>query len=127
MADKDPVDQIFKEATSLYTTAMERLVAGDLRGAAEKAWCATKRATDALILARTGTVPASAFQTSTGIRRMGQESAALATLRSRYALIAHNLHAECFCGGHCEPEEFMAELIGSVAFYIQEAYGQAKR
>ena len=31
----------------------------------------------------------------------------------------------CFRDGHCEPEEYMAELIGSVAFYILDAYGQA--
>ena len=42
MVVKDTVDQVFKESTNLYTTAMELLVAGDLRGAAEKAWCATK-------------------------------------------------------------------------------------
>ena len=78
-----------------------------------------------MILARTGALPAVAFQTSIGIRRLGLENPALASLRSRYGVIAHNLHADCFRDGHCEPEEYMAELIGSVAFYIQDAYGQA--
>ena len=51
---QDQVDEIFADARRMQTQAVERLEAGDLRDAAEKAWCATKRATDALILARTG-------------------------------------------------------------------------
>ena len=125
MVATDPLQQIFRDATNLYAAAMERLVAVDMREAAEKAWCATKRATDRLILARSGTLPVATAQTSTCIRCMRQENAALEALRSRYAIIAHNLDGDCFYSGHCEPEEFMVELIGSVGFYIQEAYKQA--
>ena len=46
--------EIFDDARFLQGSAMERLAAGDVRDAADKAWCATKRATDALILARMG-------------------------------------------------------------------------
>ena len=48
------VAAIFADARTIHGEALERLQAGDIRDAAEKAWCATKRATDALILARTG-------------------------------------------------------------------------
>ena len=48
---------IFTDAQAVHAQALERLEAGDIRDAAEKAWCATKRATDALILARTGEEP----------------------------------------------------------------------
>ena len=42
------VDEIFTDARSMQAAAVERLEAGDIRDAAEKAWCAAKRATDAL-------------------------------------------------------------------------------
>ena len=41
----------------MHRSALEWLDARDIRDAADKAWCATKRATDALILARTGEEP----------------------------------------------------------------------
>ena len=44
--------------------------AGDVRDAAEKAWCATKRATDALILARTGREPETSRETSQELRNL---------------------------------------------------------
>ena len=50
----DRVQEIFQDARVLQAAAVERLDQGDIRDAAEKAWGATKRATDALILARTG-------------------------------------------------------------------------
>ena len=48
------VQTLFEDARAVHASALERLEAGDLRDAAEKAWCATLRATNALILARTG-------------------------------------------------------------------------
>ena len=53
------VQEMFDDARGMHGEALERLAAGDIRDAAEKAWCATKRATDALILARTGEDPVS--------------------------------------------------------------------
>ena len=46
------VEAIFKDAESLHQEAMRELEGGKLRDAAEKAWGATARATNALILAR---------------------------------------------------------------------------
>ena len=48
------VKEVFDDAMVQHQAALERLEAGYIRDAAEKAWCATKRATDALILSRTG-------------------------------------------------------------------------
>ena len=42
------VQEIFDDAKAMHSEALERLAAGDIRDAAEKAWCSTKRATDAL-------------------------------------------------------------------------------
>ena len=57
MLETERADAIFADAHVLYADALEELDRGNLRNAAEKAWGATKRATDALILARTGREP----------------------------------------------------------------------
>ena len=57
MVMTDRIAQIFRDARELQASAAERLDQGDIRGAAEKAWGAAKRATDALILAGTGREP----------------------------------------------------------------------
>ena len=49
----DRIEEIFQDARHLQDDALEMLTQGR-RNAAEKSWGATKRATDALILARTG-------------------------------------------------------------------------
>ena len=51
-AVQDRVDELFADARNVHAQAIERLQNGDIRDAAEKAWCSTKRATDALIIAR---------------------------------------------------------------------------
>ncbi len=53
MVATDRVSAIFSDARAVHADALRLLEAGDVRDAAEKAWCAAKRATDALILART--------------------------------------------------------------------------
>ena len=45
---------IFADAWNLYSSALQRLEAGDVRDAAEKAWAATLGSTIALILSCTG-------------------------------------------------------------------------
>ena len=57
---------IFADARALHADALRLLEAGDIRDAAEKAWCATKRATDALILARTQEEPQISSETTRG-------------------------------------------------------------
>ena len=46
------IDAIFQDARELQADALEMLAQGRIRNAAEKALGATKRATDALVLAR---------------------------------------------------------------------------
>ena len=57
MVATDRISAIFADARAVHADALRLLATGDIRDAAEKAWCATKRATDALILARTGVEP----------------------------------------------------------------------
>ena len=54
MLETDRSREIMADARSLQREAVRLLEQGDIRDAAEKAWCATLRATNALILARTG-------------------------------------------------------------------------
>ena len=52
MVATDRVREIFANARDVHAGALDQLAGGDIRDAAEKAWCVTKRATDALILSR---------------------------------------------------------------------------
>ena len=52
MVATDRVLEIFADARVLQADALEMLAQGKVRNAAEKAWGATKRATDALVLAQ---------------------------------------------------------------------------
>jgi hypothetical protein len=115
------VAELFADAREVHLQALELLEAGDIRDAAEKVWCATKRATDALILSRTDDMPQRTNQTSAGIRRLGQEGEALASLRGRFSDIVHYLHSDCFYDGQCEPREFVEELVRGTSRYIDDA------
>ncbi len=121
MLETERVSVIFADARFLYADALAQLEQGSLRNAAEKAWGTTKRATDALLLARTGQEVNRTSQTSGGIRALGQENRELASLRSRYSDRAHYLHGDCFYDGQCEPEEFVAGLIRETIDYIRDA------
>ena len=70
MVATDRVNEIFADARAMQAQALQRLEQGDVRDAAEKAWCATKRATDALVLARTGEEPELSRQTAQELRKL---------------------------------------------------------
>ena len=123
----DRVKAIFADARAIHAQALERLEQGDIRDAAEKAWCATKRATDALILAKTSHEPQRTSQTSRGVRILSQENDASESLRSRYVSRIAQLHGDCFYEGHCEPEEVIAREIKDTNLYIEDAEALAIR
>ena len=64
---QEQINELFADARRMHSQAVEHLEQGDIRDAAEKAWCATKRATDALLLARTGEPPGPTGLTSDGL------------------------------------------------------------
>lgn len=113
--------EIFADARTLYADALAMLAQGKLRNAAEKAWGATKRATDALILARTGELSHSSGRTSRRIFELARRDEAVKRLLEQYGHRQHQLHGRCFYDGNCEPEDGMAELIRETATYIQHA------
>ena len=87
MVITEDVRAIFLDAWALQSAAVERLGQGDIRDASEKAWGATKRATDALVLARTGRGrPEFPAETAAGLRQLWNQDEAVrqAGLRPRY-------------------------------------------
>lgn len=126
MLETEQVAALFADARLLYDDAMEQLEQGKLRNAAEKAWGATKRATDALILARTGREPRRTSQTSRGVRILSLESGELASLRARYVVRISELHGDCFYDGDCEPADVTAQSIRETEDYIRDAEALVK-
>ena len=121
MLTTDRVPTIFADAHSVHADALRLLEAGDIRDAAEKAWCATKRATDALILARTGTEPEISSDTSRGLLMLAGEDSNVSSLVGRYYSRQGILHGTCFYLGVCEPASEVHRRIYQTADYINDA------
>ena len=117
----DRVSELFDDARVLYGDALDMLAEGKIRNAAEKAWGATKRSTDALVLARTGTEPQSAGGARRALLRMRANGAEFVAIHGEYSARSELLHVNCFYDGNCEPEEEMTALIRDTESYINEA------
>ena len=115
----EQVAEIFADARAMQTQAVRQFEQGDIRDAAEKAWCATKRATDALILARTGEEPATITRTSDALDNLAYRESDAKVLQGRYYSRIHNLHAMCFQVGLCNDET--ERRIRETAAYIDDA------
>ena len=112
---------VFADAHRMYDSALDRMTAGDFPDAAEKAWCAAKRATDALILARTGSLPPRSPDTSRGLRRLAESDRNTQTLHDRYFARQALLHGECFYTGLCDPIDATERLIRETIDFIRDA------
>ena len=121
MVETDRVSFLFADAWELYEDATEMLAMGKLRNAADKAWCATKRATDALILARTREEPRTSGQTMRMIRQLRRQDPSLEPLRVRYGYRQSFLHGACFYDGILEPEEDIVADVRETIDYIRDA------
>lgn len=115
------VPGVFADAEEMYSAALERLAAGDVRDAAEKAWCSALQATNGLILARTGELPLKSPNTSRALRTMAVTDSAVQRLQVEYFTRQAVLHGDCFYTGLCEPIEDTARLIRETADYIAQA------
>ena len=118
--------RIFEDARNVHSEALGRLDEGDVRDAAEKAWCATKRATDALILARTGVEPERSTDTRIGLERLANADQGARSLVGRYYSRQSLLHGDCFYLGICEPMETIERRIREADRYIQDAQSLAE-
>ena len=113
--------RVFADARRMHESALRQMAAGDIRDAAEKAWCAAKRATDGLILARTGEEPRRSTDTGSGLRALERVQPEAGSLRARYYERQGALHGECFYIGLCEPVGGIERLIRETADYIDDA------
>ena len=121
MVPSDRVSIILTDARAVHTDAIRLLATGDIRDAAEKAWCATKRSTDALILARTGEEPETSSDTSGGLLALAEGDDAVMSLVRRYYSRQHHLHGRCFYLGSCESVDDLNRRIRETADYIDDA------
>ena len=121
MLETERVGFLFSDARTLYDDALEMLAQGRLRNAGEKAWCATKRATDALILARTGEEPCTSGQTMRMVRSLRRSFPDIEPLRVRYGHRQSFLHGACFYDGITEPEDDLIADIRETIDYIRDA------
>ena len=113
--------RVFADARWMQEAALRQMAAGDIRDAAEKAWCAAKHATDGLVLARTGEEPRRSTDTGSGLRALERVEPEAGSLRARYYERHGALHGECFYIGLCEPVEGIERLIRETTDYIDDA------
>ena len=114
------VQELFDDARFMHRSALERLDARDIRDAADKAWCATKRATDALILARAGEEPGTTAMTSDGLDALARYDDRVKSLVGRYYSRISQLHGQCFYDGRCDSPD-TERRIHETAEYIADA------
>ena len=114
------VHDIFNDARQLHRSALERLEAGDIRDAAEKAWCATKRATDALVMARTGEELGTTARTSDELDALARVAHEVRSMKPHYYQSIYRLHGQCFYNARCDSEE-VPTLINATREYIASA------
>ena len=127
MVETVRVEVVFQDAWLLYEDALEELGRAQLRNSAEKASGATKRATDALILARTGELPGTTRDTSRTLHALVLQDMEVDSLVGRYHTRADYLHGQCFYDGMCEPPEEVERRIRETDAYIRDAQELASR
>ena len=112
--------RIFADAHLMRDAALSQMAAGDIRDAAEKAWCATVRATEALILVRTGQAPGTSTVAGRRLQVISTSDQSLRDLRRSYLERQGILHGECFYHDYCQPV-VTEQLIRETSDYIRDA------
>ena len=122
MLKDDKVKELFADAEFLYQEAIKELERGKVRDAAEKAWGATVRATDALILARTGKEPERPDITRVRMRELAKDDEEVRErIVPRFYTRMTELHGDCFYLGICEPIEEVERRIKETIDFIEDA------
>lgn len=115
------VKELVKDAEDLVMKAVEEMNI-NVRDAAEKAWGATLRASNALILARTGRVPERTPETSVELHQLCATEPEIERIKlcDRYHTRADYLHGQCFYEGICRPIEEVKRRILETREYIED-------
>ena len=125
MLQPERVAFLLADARDLHQDALEMLEQDRLRNAADKAWCATKRATDALILARTGDEPRTSGETMRMLRQLRRQDPSLESLRLQYAVRQSFLHGRAFYDGILEPRDDLIADVRETIDFIRDAEAMA--
>ena len=112
---------LFDDASAMHNAAISQMMSGDIRDAAEKAWCAALQATNAVILAQTGVMPEKTPITSLELNKLRAASNRFESLVRRYYTRQGHLHGECFYLGLCDPQEEVERRIRETEAYIADA------
>ena len=112
--------RIFEDARRMGDAAVAQMAGGDVRDAVEKAWCATMRATEALILARTGEEPAKSTTAGRRLQVLTLSDQSLQDLRQRYYDRQSILHGECFYHDYYQPD-VIAGLVAETSDFVRDA------
>ena len=125
MVVTDRVQEMFGDAKATHRDALVCLAAGDVRDAAERAWGATRVATDALVLARTGWLPEREIDTARELEILALQDCELEVLADRYHTRLSQLYDDCFVLGLCEPVSETERRIRETGAYVADAEGLA--
>ena len=108
---------LISDARAIHDEAMARLAAGDWRDAAEKAWCATRNATEAAVLEVYGLDNTKSTNIDAGLRSLAREwGGEWVTARKSHSDVVYHLHIEAFYRGIYHMD--IPDLIRDVAGYI---------
>ena len=112
---------VFADARRMQRSSLDLMAAGSVRDASEMAWMAVTSATNGLVVARTGDVPADSQDSSRKLRGLGIADLSLRALAARNSTFRVFLHDDCFLSGMCDPIESVVSLIRETADYIRDA------
>ena len=115
------VDMLLTDARNMHEAALVQMKAGDIRDAAEKAWCATLQAANAVIAAHAGVIPDRTPKTSQWLNALKAKDRRFEPLVGRYYSRQGHLHGEVFYFGLIEPRSEVERRIIETEGYIADA------
>ena len=111
-------ESLMNDARAMQEEALARLEAGDWRDASEKAWCATRNATQAVVLEIYGIDSPRSTNIDAGIRALARERGGeWIQMRRGYSDVVFHLHIEAFYGGVYHDD--IPDLVRGVSDYIR--------
>lgn len=120
MLKDSEAETLMRDARAMQEEAIAHLDAGDWRDAAEKAWCATRNAAQAVVLEIYGVDNPRSTNIDAGIRSLARERGGeWVELRKDYTEVVYHLHIEAFYGGVYHDD--IPDLVRGVADYIRTA------
>ena len=111
---------MFEDAHRLADAAQERMAAREVRDAAEEMWYATLRATEAMVLARTGLEPGTSDETGLRLQKLYSVDPAVWDFVILYYSRMGLLRDDCLCDGYWNPG-IIELLVGRTADYLRDA------